>query len=109
MNKTRAPRAKRRTASTATTTTGAAAPVATPAEAPAIAATAPAADRIDVGSACTLAEAPALRALCLEALAGRVPPVIDGGAVERVDTAGIQVLVAFAIDCMERSIDFSVR
>lgn len=48
-----------------------------------------------------------MRELCLAALAGRVAPVIDGGSVERVDTAGVQVLVAFAIDCMERSIDFA--
>lgn len=62
---------------------------------------------IELGSACTLQEASAIRVQCLAALAGEVEPVIEGGAVERVDAAGTQVLVAFAIDCMERSVDFS--
>lgn len=62
---------------------------------------------IDLGVSCTVHEAAALRQSCLDALGGKARPVIDGTRVERVDTAGLQVLVAFAIDCMERQIDFA--
>lgn len=62
---------------------------------------------IDLGVNCTLQDIAALRGTCLAALDGKVPPVIDGSRVERIDTAALQVLVGFAIDCMERSIVFS--
>lgn len=62
---------------------------------------------IDLGVSCTVAEIAALKAACLAALDGKDPPAIDGTRVERVDTAGLQVLVAFAIDCMERSVHFT--
>jgi anti-anti-sigma regulatory factor len=76
-----------------------------PAAIPGVAATpAPA---IDLGSSCTLKEVAALRMACIAALDGKDPPAIDGRRVERVDAAGVQVLVGFTIDCMERSINFS--
>ena len=62
---------------------------------------------IDLGTACALPDVAALRASCLAALNGKLPPVIDGSRVERIDTAALQVLVGFTIDCMERSIVFS--
>ncbi len=62
---------------------------------------------IDLGTHCTLQDVSGLRRSCLDALDGKLPPVIDGSRVERIDTAALQVLVGFAIDCMERSIVFN--
>lgn len=62
---------------------------------------------IDLGASCTLHEVAALRAVCLAALEAAEPPVIDGSRVEHVDTAGLQALVGFTIDCMERSRHFT--
>jgi ABC-type transporter Mla MlaB component len=62
---------------------------------------------LDLGSSCTLLDVAALRVACIAALDCKDPPVIDGSFVERVDAAGVQVLVGFTIDCMERSINFS--
>lgn len=62
---------------------------------------------IDLGTHCTLQDVAGLRRTCLDALDGKLPPVIDGSRVERIDTAALQVLVGFAIDCMERSIVFN--
>jgi anti-anti-sigma regulatory factor len=73
----------------------------------ATAAPAPAVTAVDLGSSCTLTDVAALRAACIAALEAHDPPAIDGTQVERVDAAGIQVLVGFTIDCMERSINFS--
>jgi anti-anti-sigma regulatory factor len=61
---------------------------------------------IDLGASCTLADVAGLRSACLAALDGKAEPVIDGSRVARVDTAGLQVLVGFTIDCMERSTNF---
>ena len=66
-----------------------------------------AAPAIDLGSSCTLKEAAVLRMACIAALECKDPPAIDGTRVERVDAAGVQVLVGFTIDCMERSVNFS--
>jgi anti-anti-sigma regulatory factor len=62
---------------------------------------------VDLGVSCTLQDAAVVRAACLAALASGDTPHIDGSRVERVDTAGLQVLVGFTIDCMERSIHFT--
>jgi len=62
---------------------------------------------IDLGASCTLQDVAVVRAACLAALASKDPPHIDGSRVERVDTAALQVLVGFTIDCMERSIHFT--
>ena len=74
---------------------------------PAAAASASPAPPIDLGSSCTLKEVAALRTACIAALDCKDPPAIDGTRVERVDAAGVQVLVGFTIDCMERSVNFS--
>jgi anti-anti-sigma regulatory factor len=39
----------------------------------------------------------------LEQLARPGPYQIDGSAVERIDAAGVQLIVAFALDCLEGS------
>ncbi len=62
---------------------------------------------VDLGVSCTLHEAAALRTACMAALESKDPPALDGSRVERVDTAGLQVLVGFTIDCMERSLHFT--
>jgi len=70
----------------------------------------PAADslhgRVVLGTACTIQEAAALRAHLLEQAAKPGPYEIDGGSVELVDTAGVQLVVAFALDCLEKSIHY---
>lgn len=66
-----------------------------------------AAPAIDLGSSCTLQDVAVLRTACIAALDCKEPPAIDGTRVERVDAAGVQVLVGFTIDCMERSVNFS--
>jgi hypothetical protein len=35
------------------------------------------------------------------------PYEIDGRDVQQVDTAGVQLVVAFALDCLERNIKYS--
>jgi anti-anti-sigma regulatory factor len=35
------------------------------------------------------------------------PYEIDGAAVEQVDTAGVQLVVAFALDCLERNVQYA--
>jgi anti-anti-sigma regulatory factor len=68
---------------------------------------APATGRIVLGMACTIHEAQALRAHLLEQAAHPGPYEIDGASVERVDTAGLQLVVAFALDCLERNVAYS--
>jgi len=73
---------------------------------------APAADgptasgRVVLGVACTIHEAQALRGQMLEQSAHPGPYEIDGSAVRQVDTAGVQLVVAFALDCLERGISY---
>ena len=62
--------------------------------------------RVVLGSCCTIHEAAALRAHLLEQAALPGPYEIDGAAVEQVDTAGVQLVVAFALDCLERGIHY---
>ena len=35
------------------------------------------------------------------------PYEIDGGSVEQVDTAGVQLIVAFALDCLEKGVAYN--
>jgi anti-anti-sigma regulatory factor len=67
----------------------------------------PAAGQIVLGAACTIHEAQALRAYLLERAGHPGPYEIDGGSVEQIDTAGLQLVVAFALDCLERSIHYT--
>ena len=66
----------------------------------------PAVGRIVLGTACTIHEAQALRAHLLEKAAHPGPYEIDGGGVEQIDTAGLQLVVAFALDCLERNVHY---
>jgi phospholipid transport system transporter-binding protein len=63
--------------------------------------------RIVLGETCTIHEAATLRAHLLEQAAHPGPYEIDGGAVQHIDTAGLQLVVAFALDCLERSIHYT--
>jgi len=66
----------------------------------------PIAGRVLLGTACTIHEAQALRAHLLEIAAQPGPYEIDGGGVEQIDTAGVQLVVAFALDCLERNVHY---
>lgn len=66
----------------------------------------PSSGRVLLGAACTIHQAQALRAHLLETANHPGPYEIDGGAVELVDTAGVQLVVAFALDCLERNIHY---
>ena len=62
--------------------------------------------RVVLGASCTIHEAPALRAHLIAQSALPGPYEIDGSAVQQIDTAGVQLVVAFALDCLERSIHY---
>lgn len=62
--------------------------------------------RVVLGANCTIHEAAALKAHMLEQLGRPSPYEIDGSAVERIDAAGVQLLVAFALDCLERGLGY---
>jgi len=78
------------------------APVAAPA--PVVAAMA---GRIVLGASCTIHEAQQMRAQLLAQAELPGPYEIDGSAVQQVDTAGVQLVVAFALDCLERNIAYA--
>ena len=61
---------------------------------------------IVLAGACTIHEAAALKAHMLEQFARPAPYELDGTAVERVDAAGVQLLVGFALDCLEKNLGF---
>jgi anti-anti-sigma regulatory factor len=58
--------------------------------------------RVVLGTSCTIQEAAAVRAHLLAQAELPGPYEIDGGSVELVDTAGVQLVVAFALDCLEK-------
>lgn len=84
----------------------AAATVAASVAAPAADAGAFSGGRIQLGASCTIHEAAALRAQLLECAELPGPYQIDGRAVEHIDTAGLQLVVAFALDCLERGVHY---
>jgi phospholipid transport system transporter-binding protein len=63
----------------------------------------PATGRIVLGTSCTIHETRALREQMLAQAALPGPFEIDGSAVQQIDTAGVQLVVAFALDCLERN------
>jgi hypothetical protein len=67
---------------------GAAIPVKKPGEA---------ATRLALQADCTLREAGALKARLLELVPGPQGATLEGGGVERIDTAALQLLAAFAL------------
>ena len=66
----------------------------------------PARGRVRLGVTCTIHEALSLRAHLLEQAALPGPHEIDGTEVQQVDTAGVQLVVAFALDCLERGVSY---
>jgi anti-anti-sigma regulatory factor len=77
-----------------------------PAEASTPASSKPANGRVTLGVACTIHESLALRTHLLEQAALPGPHEIDGTEVQQVDTAGVQLVLAFALDCLERGIPY---
>lgn len=67
----------------------------------------PVTGRVVLGPACTIHEAQMLRAQLLAQAELPGPYEIDGSGVQQVDTAGVQLVVAFALDCLERGISYS--
>jgi len=63
--------------------------------------------RVALGASCTIHEVQVLRAHMIEQAALPGPYEIDGGQVQQIDTAGVQLVVAFALDCLERGISYS--
>ena len=71
------------------------------------AASALATGKVVLGASCTIHEAPALRSHLITQASHPGPYEIDGRAVQQIDTAGVQLVVAFALDCLERGIHYS--
>ena len=67
----------------------------------------PVTGRVVLGASCTIHEAQALRAQLLAHAEVSGPYEIDGSAVQQVDTAGVQLVVAFALDCLERGAQYA--
>jgi phospholipid transport system transporter-binding protein len=78
-------------------TAGDAAPVASPL----------ASGKVVLGASCTIHEAPALRSHLIDQASHPGPYEIDGSAVQQIDTAGVQLVVAFALDCLEKGVHYS--
>jgi anti-anti-sigma regulatory factor len=82
------------------------------ASAPAPSASAPpaasplASGKVVLGACCTIHEAPALRSHLIAQASHPGPYEIDGSAVEQIDTAGVQLVVAFALDCLEKGVHY---
>lgn len=53
--------------------------------------------RLKLGAACTLREATELKSRLLATISATSRVIIDGGAVQRIDAAGLQLLTAFAV------------
>lgn len=62
--------------------------------------------RVVLGNSCTIQEAAAIRAHLLAQAAQPGPYEIDGASVENVDTSGVQLIVAFALDCLEKGVAY---
>jgi len=56
---------------------------------------------------CTIHEARKLQAHLREQLELPGPCEIHGANVQQVDTAGVQLVLAFALDCLERSLQYT--
>jgi len=63
--------------------------------------------RVVLGGSCTIHEAAAIKAHMLGQLERPGPYEIDASAVSRVDAAGVQLCVAFALDCLERGLEYT--
>jgi phospholipid transport system transporter-binding protein len=63
--------------------------------------------KIVLGASCTIHEAPALRSHLIDQASHPGPYEIDGSAVQHIDTAGVQLVVAFALDCLEKGVHYA--
>lgn len=68
---------------------------------------APATGRVVLPVSCTIKEAESLKAHLIEQLERPGPCEIEGGAVQQVDTAGVQLVLAFALECLERNVQYT--
>ena len=66
----------------------------------------PVTGRIVLGTSCTIHDARALREQMLAQAPHPGPFELDGSAVQQIDTAGVQLVVAFALDCLERNVPY---
>lgn len=62
--------------------------------------------KVVLGASCTIHEAAALRSHLLAQAAHPGPYELDGSAVQQIDTAGLQLVVAFALDCLEKGVHY---
>jgi phospholipid transport system transporter-binding protein len=62
--------------------------------------------RVVLPVSCTIKEAESLKAHLLAQLDLPGPCEIEGGNVQHVDTAGVQLVLAFALDCLERNLPY---
>ena len=62
--------------------------------------------KVVLGASCTIHEAPALRSHLIDQASHPGPYELDGSAVQQIDTAGVQLVVAFALDCLEKGVHY---
>ena len=62
--------------------------------------------KVVLGACCTIHEAPALRSHLIAQASQPGPYEIDGSGVQQIDTAGLQLVVAFALDCLEKGVHY---
>ena len=67
----------------------------------------PVSGRVVLPANCTIHQAINLQAHLREQLELPGPCEIDGAGVQQVDTAGVQLVLAFALDCLERSLPYT--
>jgi anti-anti-sigma regulatory factor len=63
--------------------------------------------KVLLGTSCTIEDVAQLRTDLSAHLAANKPIIIDASRLERIDAAGVQLLAAFAIDCLEQGIAFA--
>ncbi|MFN3197050.1 MAG: lipid asymmetry maintenance protein MlaB [Bradymonadia bacterium] len=66
-------------------------------------------EAVCLGARLTIQEAEGLKARLLELLEATGPVTLEGDGIETVDTAGLQLLLAFAQDARGRQLDWSWR
>ena len=66
----------------------------------------PVSARVVLPVSCTIKEAESLKTHLLAQLELPGPCEIDGGSVQHVDTAGVQLVLAFALECLERNLPY---
>lgn len=62
--------------------------------------------RVMLGADCTIRRATVLREELLKHREGTGSLAIDGSNVEHIDTAGLQLILSFALDCLEQGREY---